>query len=162
MYSETKLNIIDKKIKEIDIMVSLLESKLNSLPEDITSKYPPLQQCSLNDITPELIIPNITTLVSKPEEKKEDKPIDPATQANQENIQVEEVKTEVVVEEEKKPETPEEKLKAFLEKHQEDDVDKYYKMLKFGIPPEAVIQKAIFTGFNKELINVNIINIGIN
>ena len=136
-------------------MVNLLESKLNSLPEDISSKYPPLQQCSLNDITPELIIPNIATLASKPEEKIEVKTIDPATQANEDNIQVEEIKTKEVVEEEKKPETPEEKLNAFLEKYQADDIDKFYKMLKFGIPSEAVIQKANFTGFNKELINVN-------
>ena len=64
VHAETKLANFDKKIKEIEIMVSLLEFKLNSLPPEITSKYPPLTYSCLNDINPQILSTNIYEIKS--------------------------------------------------------------------------------------------------
>ena len=47
---DEKLAEFDKKLDDLEIMTTLLEAKLKSLPEEITSKYPPLEPCSLVDI----------------------------------------------------------------------------------------------------------------
>ena len=49
---DEKLAEFDKKLNDLDIMTTLLEAKLNSLPEKITSTYPQLQQCNLDDVNP--------------------------------------------------------------------------------------------------------------
>ena len=46
---DEKLAEFDNKLNDLDIMTTLLESKLNSLPEKITSIYPPIEQCNLDD-----------------------------------------------------------------------------------------------------------------
>lgn len=53
---DEKLAEFDKKLNDLEIMTIILEAKLNSLPEKITSTYPQLQQCSLDDLN--LIINN--------------------------------------------------------------------------------------------------------
>ena len=49
---DEKLAEFDKKLDDLEIMTTLLEAKLNSLPEKITSTYPPLEPCKLEDINP--------------------------------------------------------------------------------------------------------------
>ena len=49
---DEKLAEFDNKLNDLDIMTTLLESKLNSLPEKITSTYPQLEPCNLDDIIP--------------------------------------------------------------------------------------------------------------
>lgn len=49
---EEKLQNFDKKLNDLEIMTTLLESKLNSLPPEITSQFPQLQQCTLDDVNP--------------------------------------------------------------------------------------------------------------
>ena len=40
---DEKLAEFDKKLNDLDVMTTLLEAKLNSLPEQITSTYPPFK-----------------------------------------------------------------------------------------------------------------------
>ena len=47
---DEKLAEFDNKLDDLDRMTTLLESKLFSLPEKITSTYPPLEECGLDDL----------------------------------------------------------------------------------------------------------------
>ena len=49
---EEKLSEFDNKLNDLDAMTTLLEAKLKSLPENITSTYPPLEPVNLVDIIP--------------------------------------------------------------------------------------------------------------
>ena len=167
----------DNKLREIETMVTLLECKLNSLPSDITSKYPPLVHVSINDLNPQINTQINTQLNTQLNTQINDPAIsnnqgvnpnglnDRNTQNNQnlqnpnvsnpnENVQNEnnnQMEVEKIVVEE----TPEQKLKSFIEENNSEDLEKYYKMLKFGIPEQAVIQKCMMTGFDSNLINVS-------
>ena len=54
---DEKLSEFDNKLNDLDAMTTLLEAKLNSLPEKITSTYPPLEPVTLPDVNPS-IVPN--------------------------------------------------------------------------------------------------------
>ena len=94
---DEKLSEFDKKMNDLEIMTTLFEAKLDSLPEEIKSTYPPLQQCNLDDVNPvfssniqnELIQNN-----KEGEEKKEEG-------KNEEKKNEEEQKEEVQKEEKK-------------------------------------------------------------
>ncbi len=129
-------------------MVSLLESKLYSLPPEITSKYPPLTYSSLNDINPQISSTNIYEI--KNSEVKPEIPQQPAENKKEEIPKVEEIVEMVEVVEE----TPEQKLRKFLDENNSDGLDNIYKMLKFGIPEQAVLQKARFVGLEPDIVNV--------
>lgn len=148
VHAETKLANFDKKIKEIEIMVSLLESKLYSLPPEITSKYPPITYSSLNDINPHILSTNEYD-VKNNEVKQEVNP--QPVEKNTQEIRVEKVEEKVQVVEE----TPDQKLKRFLEENNNDGVQNIYKMLKFGIPEQAVLQKARLVGVEIDVVNVS-------
>ncbi len=141
MYAESKLAKIDKKIKEIDVMVTLLESKLNSLPSEITSKYPELGHAVLPDVQPDVNVnQNIDrTVVSQSQEKQED------------NIQEEAPSSEKKEEEKNDPVSI---FNAFIEEH--PDLDTYYKMAKYKIPTPAIEQKAMREDVDMELVRVSI------
>ena len=61
---DEKLAEFDNKLNDLDAMTTLLEAKLFSLPENITSTYPPLQEVQLDDVNP-VIIPNPVASVSQ-------------------------------------------------------------------------------------------------
>ena len=63
---DQKLSEFDNKLNDLDAMTTLLEAKLNSLPEKITSTYPPLQDVSLDDLNP-IQIPSSGTGESVPQ-----------------------------------------------------------------------------------------------
>ena len=129
-------------------MVSLLESKLYSLPPDVTSKYPQLNYYSLNDINPQISSTNVYEIKKNevkaeiPPQITEDKKIEPP--------KVEDIVENVV----KAEESPEQKLIKFLEENNSDGLENIYKMLKFGIPQQAVLQKARFVGIEPDIVNV--------
>lgn len=169
VHVETKLGNFENKMRDIEIMVKLLESKLNSLPPEITSKYPQLVHSTLNDINPE-INPVVNVI---PEVKKEEPQKEIATENNtNNNIQnnqnsenvivnqnnpttnptVEEVVAKEVVEE-----TPEQKLQNFLTENESDDLDRLYKSLKMRVQEAAIYQKARMMGFDEEKLNVKYI-----
>lgn len=172
---EEKLAEFDKKLNDLEIMTTLLESKLNSLPDKIKQTYPQLQQCSLDDINPVINSNAIVTNTSSgtnvqpsgvnssvpPPPPPPPPPLlngssgtpantDQSAQGSSEPL-VEEKKEEIQnVEEEKKELTPQEELDEFLAAN--EDYVNLYKMLKLGIPRAAVEQKARLNGFDMDIL----------
>ena len=150
---DEKLAEFDKKLNDLDVMTTLLEAKLNSLPEQITSTYPPIQECGLDDIIP-VIINNPPPKEDNHEEKKDegqseqqlDDNKDP--NGNQQENEEQKPKQEEVVEEL----TPQQELDKFLEEH--DYLRDTYKLLKMSIPYAQIEQKAGIKGLDVEEIKV--------
>ena len=146
---DEKLSEFDKKMNDLEIMTTLFEAKLDSLPEEIKSTYPPLQQCNLDDVNPvfssniqnELIQNN-----KEGEEKKEEG-------KNEEKKNEEEQKEEEQKEEEKKQEelTPEEELENFLKEN--EDYRRFVKQLKIGIKSFQIEQKERINGLDMDIFN---------
>jgi hypothetical protein len=59
---EKRLFEFDNRLKNLETMLGLLESKLGSLPPEITNNYPELIRISINDINPEIV--KITQIVN--------------------------------------------------------------------------------------------------
>jgi len=155
---DEKLAEFDKKLNDLDVMTTLLEAKLNSLPEQITSTYPPIQECGLDDIIP--------VIINNPEDNHEDNPppkednhkdkqdegqIEHQQQddnkdqnGNQQENEEQKPKQEEVVEEL----TPQQELDKFLEEH--DYLRDTYKLLKMSIPYAQIEQKAGIKGLDVE------------
>lgn len=135
---------MDKKIKEIDIMVTLLESKLNSLPPEITSKYPELGQAVIPEVKPNIDLnqPIQQNLNNKNISEKNE--ID--TSKKEEAPVVEEKKEEEIVND------PIKIFENFIEEN--PDYETYYKMVKYKIPVQAVEQKAMREGMDMDKLKV--------
>lgn len=155
IYTEDQLFSIDNKIKEMDVMVSLFESKLNSLPSDVVSRFPQLKQVDLGDFNSEIfkfenIIPSSTgNNLNNPILIEVNKEKEPETNNlnNDENTvkeAIEEVKEEVIEEE-----TPYQKLERL--KREYPQLETIGKSLKLGIPSAAVYQKAKMQDIDPEL-----------
>ena len=150
---DEKLAEFDKKLNDLDVMTTLLEAKLNSLPEQITSTYPPIQECGLDDIIP-VIINNpppkednhedIQDECQSEQQQDDNKEQNGNQQVNEEQIP----KQENVVEEL----TPQQELDKFLEEH--DYLRDTYKLLKMSIPYAQIEQKAGIKGLDVEEIKV--------
>ena len=146
---DEKLAEFDKKLNDLDVMTTLLEAKLNSLPEQITSTYPPIQECGLDDIIP-VIINNPPPKEDNHEDKQDEGQIEQQQDDNKDqngNQQVNEEqkpKQEEVVEEL----TPQQELDKFLEEH--DYLRDTYKLLKMSIPYAQIEQKAGIKGLDVE------------
>jgi len=154
---DEKLAEFDKKLNDLDVMTTLLEAKLNSLPEQITSTYPPIQECGLDDIIP-VIINNPPPKEDNPppkEDNHEDEGQSEQQQddnkdqnGNQQENEEQKQKQEDVVEEL----TPQQELDKFLEEH--DYLRDTYKLLKMSIPYAQIEQKAGIKGLDVEEIKV--------
>ena len=147
---DEKLAEFDKKLNDLDVMTTLLEAKLNSLPEQITSTYPPIQECGLDDIIPVIINNQEDNHEDKQEECQSEQQQDDNKDQNG-NQQVNEEQTpkqEEVVEEL----TPQQELDKFLEEH--DYLRDTYKLLKMSIPYAQIEQKAGIKGLDVEEIKV--------
>lgn len=128
-------------------MVSLFESKLNSLPNDIVNKYPQLKNIEIGNFTSDrFIVPTTDTNIINTDSnnfnnnstiqhtfdksplihKKLSEPI----------IEVNEVAESV----EEKELSPQEKLQKIVDQNPQLEV--LVKSLKIGIPMNAVLQKA--------------------
>ena len=151
---DEKLAEFDKKLNDLDIMTTLLEAKLNSLPEKITSTYPQLQQCNLDDVNP-----IINTNPVNVENVSESGPVPSPPNGNEQaqNNQNEEDKKENENGEQPKEGEgegeggdPAENLENFLKSH--ESYRNLYKMLKMGVPTMAVEQKAQVNGFDMDLL----------
>ena len=144
---DEKLAEFDKKLNDLDVMTTLLEAKLNSLPEKITSTYPPLNEVNLDDIIP-VIIQNPPQPVEQPPEP----PVPTIPDENKDSKgKQEEGETlptngEEIVHEEEENLTPQQELDKFLDEH--ENLKSTYKLLKMGIPTMQVEQKARMNGAN--------------
>ena len=145
---DEKLSEFDKKMNDLEVMTTLFEAKLESLPDEIKSTYPLLQQCNLDDVNQVFSVDLYNNAQSsKPKSGIQDpgsKTQDPSPYPSGDK------KTEEVVEEQKEL-SPEEELAAFLEQH--GDFQSLFKMLKIGITIIQVEQKATLNGYDMDLFN---------
>ena len=150
---DEKLSEFDKKMNDLEMMTTLFEAKLESLPDEIKSTYPPLQQCNLDDVNPIFSVNSIPNIQSS-----EQKPVQNEELQNENKGEGEEKKEEENKEEEKKegeeePKelTPQEELDQFLENN--EDYRQLYKMLKIGVTVRQVEQKARLNGYDMDIFN---------
>ena len=146
---DEKLSEFDKKMNDLEIMTSLFESKLESLPEEIKSTFPPLQPCNLDDVNPNFSS-NDNNMNIKQEQNEEEVQVQNQEEEKKEEENQEEEKKEEIVEEQVEM-SPEEELNKFLEQHSE--LQNLYKMLKLGVPVIGVTQKAQINQMNMDLVN---------
>ena len=139
---EEKLSEFDNKLNDLDAMTTLLEAKLKSLPENITSTYPPLEPVNLDDIIPIAIQQPIQVQMQQDDdhltvldevEQIEHSDDDPEKNKNNENL------------------SPEEDLEKFL--NENEDLKDIYKKLKLGIPSFQLFMKAKMNGADENLLN---------
>ena len=157
---DEQLSEFDKKMNDLEIMTTLFEAKLESLPDEIKSTYPPLQTCSLDDVNPTFSgnsNNNIQRTEEKPiesnqnEEIKKEGVIEGEEGKKDEDKKEEEKKKEEEGEGEKEELSPEEDLKNFLNKN--SSYENLYRMLKVGVPYVGVSQKAKLNGYDMDLFN---------
>ena len=148
---DEKLSEFDKKMNDLEVMTTLFEAKLESLPDEIKSTYPQIQQCSLDDVNPVFSVNSNNNAQSsgrKENDQNKNEDIQNENKPENEEEKKEEEKKEEVVEEQKEL-TPEEELRAFLE--QNSDYNQLFKMLKIGVTTPQVEQKARLNGFDMDL-----------
>ena len=144
---DEKLSEFDKKMHDLEIMTTLFEAKLESLPDEIKSTFPPLQPCNLDDVNPTFSATEINNNLNQQQNEEENQG------QNGENQEQEKIgeNGEEKKEEENQELSPEEDLNKFLEEHSE--LQSLYKMLKFGVPIIGVTQKANSLGCDMDLVN---------
>ena len=144
---DEKLSEFDKKMHDLEIMTTLFEAKLESLPDEIKSTFPPLQPCNLDDVNPTFSATEINNNLNQQQNEGENQG------QNGENQEQEKIgeNGEEKKEEENLDLSPEEELNKFLEEHSE--LQSLYKMLKFGVPIIRVTQKANSLGCDMDLVN---------
>ena len=156
---DEKLAEFDNKLNDLDIMTTLLESKLNSLPEKITSIYPPIEQCNLDD---PITITITSDLGSNSDNKSGSGGIGGGGGGGGGGGTV--LKTDVHpddVADGQDPDedgengenmSPEDDLEDFLQKN--ESLRNIYKMLKLGVPSMQVEGKARMNGTNMDLFKI--------
>ena len=150
---DEKLAEFDQKLNDLDVMTTLLEAKLNSLPEKITSEYPDIPVVKFDDLNPKIIpqpTPQIQTAQSSFQENDQDQNQNQEDEP-QEEEKPEEKEGEEPEEKEGEDLSPEEALENFLQKH--ENFRNIYKMLKMGVPPQAVEQKVKVNALDLDVYN---------
>ena len=155
---DEKLAEFDKKLNDLEIMTTLLEAKLNSLPEKITSTYPQLQQCNLDDVNstintnPFIEVPSEpgTGPISEPQSPPDKPTLNNNNEEEKKNNEEQPKEGEGGGEGEEEGGDPAEALENFLKNHEKFRT--IYKMIKLGVPLMAVQQKAKMNGFDMELL----------
>ena len=160
---DEKLAEFDNKLNDLDIMTTLLESKLNSLPEKITSNYPPIEQCNLDD-------PITITITSDLGSNSDNKsgsgstvpPFPPPPPPPP--VPDDKPKTDVHPDDVADGQDPDEDGEIGENMSPEDDLEDFlknneslrniYKMLKLGVPSMQVEGKARMNGTNMDLFKI--------
>ncbi len=159
---DEQLSEFDKKMNDLEIMTSLFEAKLESLPDEIKSTYPPLQECNLDDVNPVFSVNNAMENPppsgdQKANENEQEKKEEGQNEGESKENPTEEEKKEEEggneaggnAEEENKELSPEEDLQKFLDNN--DTFRELFKMLKVGVPIIGVKQKASLNGYDMDL-----------
>ena len=142
---DEKLAEFDNKLNDLDIMTTLLESKLNSLPEKITSTYPEPNHGTNLQPQPGT---DSGTGPSVPPPPPPPPPPDPDNDSDEEKEDEEEQK-------DKKGEngddnmSPKDSLENFLKQH--ENLRNISKMLKYGASSIQTEQKARMNGIDMNL-----------
>ena len=132
---EEKLSEFDNKLNDLDAMTTLLEAKLKSLPENITSTYPPLEPVNLDDIIPIAIQQPIQVQMQQDDVEQIEHSDDEQEQQEENNENL----------------SPEGDLEKFL--NENEDLRDIYKKLKLGIPSFQLFMKAKMNGADEKLLN---------
>ena len=150
---DEKLSEFDKKMHDLEIMTSLFEAKLESLPDEIKSTFPPLQPCNLDDVNPTFSASEVNPNINQQQNVENQGQNEENQGQNAENQEQEKIgeNAEDKKEEENQELSPEEDLNKFLEEHSE--LQSLYKMLKFGVPIIGVTKKANSLGCDMDLVN---------
>jgi hypothetical protein len=161
---DEKLAEFDKKLDDLEIMTTLLEAKLNSLPEKITSTYPPLEDCDVNPVINPFqqqssnsniqVVNGSGSSIPPPPPP----PPMPGENQNQQSNLDQNTNNNLETEDEKEEEqqnteggenlSPAEDLDKFLKDN--ENYKNLYTMLKLGVPVAGVEQKAKMNGFNMD------------
>jgi len=176
---DEKLAEFDNKLDDLDAMTTLLEAKLFSLPEKITSTYPQLEPVILPDIDPSIgsnpvqsapdnsnqnsssIAPAIVVGSggSVPPPPPPPPPPGPPGTGNGGSATQPVAPPEQKKGEEPKPEegggenlSPEDDLENFLKEN--ETLRTLHKMIKVGNTTMQVSQRAKMNGFNMELVKI--------
>jgi hypothetical protein len=132
---DEKLAEFDNKLDDLDAMTTLLEAKLFSLPEKITSTYPQLEPVILPDIDPSI---GSNPVPSAPDNSNQNSSISvpppPPPPPPPENL------------------SPEDDLENFLKEN--ETLRTLHAMIKVGVPTMQVSMKAKMNGFNMELVEI--------
>ena len=99
---DEKLSEFDKKMHDLEIMTTLFESKLESLPDEIKSTFPPLQPCSLDDVNPNFSSNEANTNIKQENTNNENQGENNENQEEKKEDNPEEEKKEEIAEEENK------------------------------------------------------------
>ena len=150
---DEKLSEFDKKMLDLEIITSLFEAKLESLPDEIKSTFPPLQPCNLDDVNPTFSASEVNPNINQQQNVENQGQNEENQGQNAENQEQEKIgeNAEDKKEEENQELSPEDDLNKFLEEHSE--LQSLYKMLKFGVPIIGVTQKANSLGCDMDLVN---------
>ena len=153
---DEKLSEFDKKMNDLEVMTTLFEAKLDSLPDEIKSTYPPLQPCNLDDVNP--VFSGNSNNNIQPEQKENEQNKNEEVQ-NENKVEGEEDKKEEKKDgqgegenaagEEQNELSPEEDLKQFLDNNR--GMESLFKMLKFGVPVRQAEQKVKINGLDLDL-----------
>ena len=147
---DEKLAEFDKKLNDLEIMTTLLEAKLNSLPENIKSNYPELQPCNLDDVTPVINIGNTGEEKIEPDETIPDPDPDPDPDPEPDPDPDNNNKKDIKVPPDGDNLPPEEALENFLKQH--ENYRNVLKMLKLGVPTMGVKQKVKTSGLDLDIL----------
>ena len=146
---DEKLSEFDKKLNDLEVMTTLFEAKLESLPDEIKSTYPPLQPCSLDDVNPVFsgnsnnnIDPNKNKEEGGEKTEKKEKEGEPPSPSPSPSSSSPREQNEL---------SPEEDLKQFLDKN--TGFQNIFRMLKVGVPIISAEQKVKLNGFDMDLFN---------
>ena len=150
---DEKLAEFDKKLNDLEIMTTLLEAKLNSLPEKFTSAYPPLEKASLDDLFTSNIIPNPNAEAESVSGSAIPNPPPEPDKNNQggEDKKENDNPEQAAGGEGGEEMSPEDALENFLQKN--EDYRNLYKMLKIGITINQVQQKVTMNGLDMDIFN---------
>jgi len=143
---DEKLAEFDKKLNDLEIMTTLLEAKLNSLPEKFTSSYPPLEKINLDDEIPTIYNSSNVEVIEEPKP-----PIEPAIQDGENKDKENPDQAAGAEEGGGEDMSPEDALENFLQKN--EDYRSLYKMLKIGITINQVQQKVTMNGLDMDVFN---------
>ena len=146
---DEKLSEFDKKLNDLEVMTTLFEAKLESLPDEIKSTYPPLQPCSLDDVNP--VFSGNSNNNIDPNKNKEEGGEKTEEKEKEGEAEGEEGEGEGEGGGEQNELSPEEDLKQFLDKN--TGFQNIFKMLKVGVPIISAEQKVKLNGFDMDLFN---------
>lgn len=157
--TEDKLFEMDNNLKELEVMVSLFENKLNSLPENVVAQYPALSSFNLGDFS-SMNAPVVGQSANPPVQdanlnqnntQVNTNPVVQNSNTNLPTIPEEAKEAEKQPEPEPTPETPYDKMMKLIEEN--SSLNGLHKVLKVGVPIEQVRQRSKVQAIDPDIVD---------